>query len=327
MSTAWAGFTLATVQVDGQSVPAIVGAANATVSPPILSGHAVEASDQIVLGAATLAELHKRVGDTVVMSYGSPRRPPVYVPPTRLTIVGSATLPAAGYPSIVSDHPSMGTGAVLPVERRTGGHAGRPGQQGPQPERTQHRVRAPAPRGDAQAGKADADRILQSTNRAFAADPQTSTYTLSVLPVERPAQIVNYRSMGSTPILLAVGLVVGAVVALGLTLVTSVRRRRGELGVLKTLGFTQRQLAATVAWQASVAAVVGIVVGIPLGIAAGRQLWILFARDINAVPTPTVPVLTIALIAVGTLVLANLIAAFPGRLAARTPAAGLGRVD
>jgi predicted lysophospholipase L1 biosynthesis ABC-type transport system permease subunit len=33
------------------------------------------------------------------------------------------------------------------------------------------------------------------------------------------------------------------------------------LALLKTLGFTERQLAATVAWQASVAAVIGIVVG------------------------------------------------------------------
>jgi hypothetical protein len=324
---AWAGFNVATVQLDGQSVPALVGPANAGVSPPTLSGHAVETSSQIALGAATLAQLHKHVGQSVVLSYGSAAQAPVYVPPTRLTIVGSVTMPAAGYPSIVADHPSMGTGAVVPTgvepEAMQAAQINKdPNLNGPSLVFVRLR-----PGVSVQTGRADAMRIIHASDRSFAADPQTTSNTLNLLTVERPAQIVNYRSMGSTPVLLASGLVLGAVVALGLTLLTSVRRRRAELGVLKTLGFTGRQLAATVAWQASVAAVVGIVMGIPIGIAIGRQLWILFAHDISAVPAPTVPTLTIALVGVATLVLANLIAAVPGRLAARTPAAGLGRVD
>jgi hypothetical protein len=35
---------------------------------------------------------------------------------------------------------------------------------------------------------------------------------------------------------------------------------------------------------------VGIVVGVPIGIVIGRQLWSVFARNIDAVPDPTVPV-------------------------------------
>ena len=93
--------------------------------------------------------------------------------------------------------------------------------------------------------------------------------------------------------------------------------------MLKTLGFTRGQLAGAVAWQASVAAVIGIVVGVPAGVALGRRLWVLFAQAIYAVPEPTVPVLQVILIALGALVLANIAAAIPGRLAARTPAAGL----
>lgn len=53
----------------------------------------------------------------------------------------------------------------------------------------------------------------------------------------------------------------------------------------------------------------------------GRVLWNLFAHEIHAVPVPSVPVLTIALIAVGAVVLANVVAAVPGRMAARTPTA------
>jgi predicted lysophospholipase L1 biosynthesis ABC-type transport system permease subunit len=97
--------------------------------------------------------------------------------------------------------------------------------------------------------------------------------------------------------------------------------------LLKTLGFTQRQLMAAVAWQASVAAVIGIVIGVPLGIVVGRWLWSLFARQIFAVPQPSVPVFSVALVAVCALVLANVVAALPGLVAARTPTALLLRAD
>jgi ABC-type lipoprotein release transport system permease subunit len=100
-----------------------------------------------------------------------------------------------------------------------------------------------------------------------------------------------------------------------------VRRRRRDLALLKTIGFTRRQLTAALAWQASVSAFVGVVLGIPSGIVIGRELWILFARSINAVPDPTVPAVSILLVGIGTLVFANLVAVLPGRSAARTPTA------
>jgi hypothetical protein len=64
-----------------------------------------------------------------------------------------------------------------------------------------------------------------------------------------------------------------------------------------------------------------------LGIIAGQSVWDLFAREINAVPQPTVPVLSIVLIVVGALVLANVVAAIPGWVAGRTPTAPLLRAD
>ena len=177
------------------------------------------------------------------------------------------------------------------------------------------------------AGLASLQRIAETATRVIQADPQSGGGTFMVLSVQQPAEIVSYRSNGATPAILAAGLAVGAVAALGLTLAASVRRRRRDLALLKTLGFTQRQLAATVAWQASIAAMIGVVVGVPLGIVLGRWLWILFARDIYAVPTPTVPLLQIALVALGALVLANLAAALPGRTAARTPTASILRSE
>jgi ABC-type lipoprotein release transport system permease subunit len=141
-----------------------------------------------------------------------------------------------------------------------------------------------------------------------------------LLGAQRPAEIIAYNDLGATPNLLGGALAAGAAVALGLTLVASVRRRRHDLALLKTLGFTNGQLAATIAWQSTVAVGAGTVVGVPLGIALGRSLWELFAREIDAVPDPSVPLLPVVVIALGALVLANLVAAVPGRIAARTPA-------
>ncbi len=323
----YAGYDVATVSVDGQNVPALVQTDGHDLSPPILQGAPLAGSHQVVVGAATLAKLHEHVGDWVEITYGSPAEAPIYVPPTRVQVVGTATLPAVGYASIIADHTSMGTGIIV--------------SSGIEPAAMQRALlqRDPNANGSdlafvrlrtglgAAAQRAEADRIVTATNRVLARDRLLGGLSVSVLPVQRPAVIVNDRSMGATPVVLALGLAIGAVVGLGLTLVASVRRRRSDLVVLKTLGFTQRQLSATVAWQASVAAVVGVVVGVPLGVALGRQLWIQFARSIDAVPAPSVPVLVVAGVALVTLVLANLVAAIPGRLAARTPVSLVGRID
>jgi putative ABC transport system permease protein len=148
-----------------------------------------------------------------------------------------------------------------------------------------------------------------------------------VVSVLRPAEIVNYRTMGDTPVYLGLGLATGAVIALGLTLVASVRRHRRDLAVLKMLGFTRRQLATAVAWQSSTAVGIGTIVGIPLGTFLGRSLWDVFAHQIDVVPAPSVPALSILLIAAGALVLANFVAALPGQMAARCPTAVLLRAE
>jgi ABC-type lipoprotein release transport system permease subunit len=159
--------------------------------------------------------------------------------------------------------------------------------------------------------------------------PLSNSYNFGVVvqSVLHPAEIVDYRSMGTTPAILGAALGAGALVALGLTLLASVRRRRRDLAVLKTLGFTRSQLAAVVAWQSNLAVVIGTLVGIPVGIAIGRVLWDLFAHEINAVPSPVIPAVPVTLVGLGALVLANVVAAVPGRIAARTPPALLLRTE
>ena len=145
--------------------------------------------------------------------------------------------------------------------------------------------------------------------------------------MQRPAEIVNYESMGGTPAVLAAVLVLAAVVSLGLTLASGVGRRRRELSILKSLGFTRRQVSATVVWQSSIIVAIGLVVGVPLGVALGRWLWILFAERLPVVGRPTVPVLLLAAVAGALLIVANLVAAVPARAAGRTPVAAILRSE
>jgi hypothetical protein len=319
---AWSGYNgYASVQIEGQNVPILIGHPHEKVTPPILTGHGLDANNQIVLGSATLAELHKKVGDTVAVSYGSPKDAPIFIPPTRLLIVGTATFPAVGTSSFIADHTSMGTGALIPIGVEPPAFhqatlAKDPNLNGP--ELVFVRLRAGV---SAAQGHANALHIVAAADRTFAADPNGQGNVVAVRGVQRPAQIVDYRSIGSTPVFLAAALALGAIVALSLTLVASVRRRRRDLALLKALGFTPRQLARVVAWQATVTALVGVIVGVPLGILIGRQLWTLFARSINAVPDPTVPTVSIILVVLGSFIFANLVATIPGRIAANTSTA------
>ncbi len=325
---AWSGADLVPFQIDGQFVPSVVASPHARVGPPVLSGHGLDADNEIVLGSATLAELDKHVGDTVYLSEGTPRSAPFYIPPTPLVVVGTATFPAIGYSSIIASHPSMGTGALVssavepPAWQRI--------KTGPDPilNGPQYVFVRLAKGVSASNGLADLQRIAAAANKAINADPRAAGNDgVTVDGVERPAQIVNYRTIGATPLVLAAGLAVGAVLARGLTLTASVRRRRHDLALLKTLGFTRRQLSAAIAWQSTAAAVIGVVVGTPLGIVVGHQLWILFAHNLSAVPDPTTPALSVSLVALGALVFANLVAALPGRTAARTPTGLLLRAE
>lgn len=326
---AYSGASFNDLQVDGQEIPFLLENEGATVTPPILTGHGFQGGNEVVLGAATMAQLHKRLGENVTISYGTAADAPVYIPPTRLRIVGTATFPAIGFASTVSDHTSMGTGVLIPFQVLPKTFVAAI-DSGPDPALVGPnlvlvRIRTGAPPA---AALASLDRIVAAADRAFAAAPGGAAGNAIVVQgVQRPAEIANYRTIGLTPTLLVTGLVLGAIAALTLTLVASVRQRRRDLALLKTIGFVRRQLAAAVAWQATTAAVVGIVIGIPLGIVVGRWLWDLFAEQINAVPYPTVSVPSVVLVALGTVLLANLVAALPARSAARTSTAVMLRAE
>lgn len=296
----WSGANVVNGNIDGEHESLIAQPVRSRVSPPLLSGHGVDAADQIVLGASTLHSLHKRLGDAVQLEIRGAK-------PRTLTIVGTATMPALS-------GAGMGDGAVIATSAVPAVALNLQSTTIPGPEAELIRTR---PGVSASAARASLERIVKKIN----AIPAAAGTAGGVVAVLRPAEIVNFHSMGTTPVVLAGVLAAGSLAALGLMLTALVFRRRREMALLKAMGFTQRQLGLAVAWQATTVALVGSVIGIPAGVVIGRDLWLLFAHDISAVPQPVAPVLPLALVAAGALLFANVVAAVPRRIAARTPTA------
>jgi ABC-type lipoprotein release transport system permease subunit len=313
--TAWSQFGFSQVAVDGQEVP-VMGLQRelGSVEPPTTSGHPIAGPGQIELGTATLHQLGKHIGDMVRVGTGRTAR--------ELTITGTVTLPSFGL--ILADHVSLGRGAMLldgtllAIQGATAGGADqRAASAFPAYPSAVAIDMAPGSSADA--------RLL--VRRITSADPDGmpgSTYSLGP---ERGAAILNASSMGSQPLTLALALTAAAVLALTLTVLASVRQRRRQLAVLKTLGLRRRQLRAIVAWQASTILVIAALVGVPLGVAAGQWAWASFASSVGFVPVTVVPVPALFLGLLALLTAGNLLAAMPAAVAARIPPAAVLRAE
>ncbi len=254
-----------------------------SLHPPVLEGRWPRLASEIALGGTTMHQLGTHVGaDIAVAGTG----------PATVRVVGRAVFQDNGFGSGLGE----GAGMTLAGLRRF------------------------VP--DAAANVF----VMQVRHSSDAAGVVTT-----LRPVFQPfgAQLVagagdlgtsleNLKRVRRLPTLLAGLLALAGLAGLVHALVTSVRRRQRDLAVLKTLGFSKGQVRATVAWQATTLATVAVAIGVPVGIVLGRWGWLLFADRLGVVPETSFGISMIALLVPATLVLANLIAAAPAGMAART---------
>ena len=128
--------------------------------------------------------------------------------------------------------------------------------------------------------------------------------------------LVSNQPVLASPLIIA--LLAGA--TLTQHVVTSVRGSRRQIGVLKSIGFTKRQVLSTVAWHASLITGGALLVGVPLGVVLGRLTWSAIVDNLGVVSAPVVPLAAIVGVAVLVLAAANLAALGPGWAAPRTGA-------
>jgi ABC-type lipoprotein release transport system permease subunit len=297
----------AAVTINGHLVDALAGQ---SVRGPFLittvSGRLPHADDEVVLGSKTMQQVGAHVGSTVrVASAGSsPGGGTAKVRSYR--VVGTTVLPAD------FNNQGLGTGAVFTLDGLVGRSC---------PAATAARaclVTSVLAR--------DGVFIVRTTPGAQGAAALSSlsrAYPSQVNDPRPPTDLVNFGEAVNFPLIFGVIVVLFGVATLLHMLLSSLKRRRRETGLLKSLGFVRRQVALTVSWQTTTVAVIGIVVGVPLGIAAGRLIWTAFASNLGVVAVPVVTAWVIAAIAIGTLVVANLLAAGPALMASRSKPATL----
>jgi hypothetical protein len=260
--------------------------------PEIVQGRRPATSTEVALGAATLAGLHKHVGDTVVASTSLGR--------STYRIVGRAVFPELGDAQPLAD----GGWFTQDGMNRLLGTIEQQQQAG---NFTRYFVGTYSP---------NANRPVVAQEIAQRMYDPSGNFPANVTGPQQPVEITRLRQTNWFPWALAALLGFLALVAIGHALVAGTRRRRPELAMLKTLGFERSQIRGAIGWEASALASVSLGVGIPLGLFIGTVIWRSIADGLGVANAPVVPWTFLALIPVA-IVAVNLIAFFPGRTAAR----------
>lgn len=278
------------VTLDGAPVPAIgldLGAGT-EVAPMIIDGRSPAVPGEVAIGAVTARQLDVGVGDTLAGdTTGGESRV--------LEVVGISVIP-----SIALDSSNqLGQGAFVIREDYQAMAGWYP---------------------TAALGMVDHGVSVEDLEQRFGDG-------VSPLGVQRPADVIAYDGIDEVPRLLAAVLGLLAVAVLVHLLIGSVRKRRLELAVLRTLGMRPRQVAWSVLWQSNVFAATVLVLAVPLGLAAGRLSWRWFATAIGVADDPSSPLLAVAAGVLIVAAAANVVAFLPARRAASVHPAGTFRTE
>jgi hypothetical protein len=236
-----------------------------------------------------LRRAHAHVGGTVSTSVNGHAR--------RLRVVGTATFPAFGtarFSEAGLGTGALGVAALFPQSDPTGKYnyvllrykqsVSKPG------------AIASLRRLVAEAGCLDSDCVITDL---------------------RPSEINGFRNARGVPIPVALTLALLLTATLAHVLLSTLRRRTGDLAVLHALGCVRSQIAATLRWQTLVITGTAVLVGVPLGLFAGQFAWHAFTHQLGIAPGTVFPIVLLAGGAVATVVLAWLVGAAGGRRARR----------
>jgi putative ABC transport system permease protein len=278
--------------INGRPVGAIsLTPLRGSIQPTALAGRAPTASDEVGLGTHTLDALGLDIGDDATVQLGDTA--------SDYRVVGRVIVPRLVDPQAIADG-AVFTGAGLERLDLSGDSS------------WQIVVRF-------------ADGVEPTAELAQIAElPGVGNFFGErVFPTEMPLEVERLEQVDQLPTALALLLAVLGALAVGHLLMASARRRRRDLAVLRTLGFTRRQLMTTVAWQAVTVAVFGVVVGAAFGMAAGTWLWRTTAEDVGVAPDVALPLGVFLAVALATFTITTAAAAIPARRAADVRAATL----
>lgn len=159
---------------------------------------------------------------------------------------------------------------------------------------------------------ADAAAVLPQIEKVTDENPLLRVLDQTEVKEQSSQQINNllyliYGMLGLSVIIAALGVVN--------TMALSVLERSREIGLLRAVGASRRQVRRMIRWEAVLVAVTGAVIGVLLGLVAGVALRESLAGD--GIEVLVVPLATVVVILVVAVLLGVLAAALPARRAAR----------
>jgi ABC-type lipoprotein release transport system permease subunit len=291
----WGTVSLSDITVDGSPMPAVgIDPKHGAARPTLVDGSLPTQGGEVALGRLTKRQLGVDTGDGITARDLDGN-------PVHLKVVGTVVLPGLGtYPG--SDKTSLGEGAVVTQDQLY--------ELGPNLGRDDFVVKF--------SDSATTHQRQVVLSRAQTIAEQVDPEGFGAEGIQRPSDIVAYDRVRSTPFVLALVLAVLASATVAHALISAVRRRRRDLALLATLGFTRRQISSTVAWQSTTVGMLALLIGVPLGIIGGRWAWGLLADDLGTLSEPRVPIVAIVIGIPVVVLLCNAVAYVPGRIAART---------
>ena len=149
----------------------------------------------------------------------------------------------------------------------------------------------------------------------------------TVLRPLRGVDVEQLHNVRHLPFWFSIFLAVVAAATLTFVLLVTIRRRRHDLALLRTLGFERRQLRSTVFSQSLILVVPGTALGIIGGLVVGRLAWSATAQSMGAPEVQVAPIAGMVAVLAASIVLACGVAAIPARLAARARPAEVLRTE
>ena len=290
----WIGESL----IGGVPVGLMAADADGDLQPPMTRGQAPRGPDEVALGHTVVERLGLDIGDEITFDVDDDDADAVTV---TLEVVGETVFAAPQWFTM-----APGEGALVDtsfLDRWQPKSAGEPsylvrlrdGVDGPSAMQS---IASTIP----QLSDGEPAEVIQ-----FARSPRSD--------IEALTGIIKI------PAILALELMVVAVATLAHEVVTSDRRHRRDLAVLRSLGLAARPSTGVSVAQAGTFAVVALAVGLPLGLAIGFIAWKRVAQDLAVIPRFPISGVMLLAVAVGILGLAVVLGLVVGRAGRRRPAA------
>jgi len=285
-----------TVTFGAQATSSLKG----SIEPTVIEGRLPTGPDEILLGSKTMGDLRTGLGQTIDVEV------PDVTGPMPVRVVGRGVLPP------LTETEQLGRGAVLsPSAFDRLATTAPPDFTIPPPGDVFVRFRP------------DLNRARAMSDLATRLDPASFT----VHPPVQPTDVADFGQVRNLPEVLAGVLGIAGLMTLVHLLVSAIRRRRRDLAILKTLGMPPAKVSIAIFWQATTVGLVSTLVGLPLGLVAGRWMWNLVASQLGVGPQSRVPLLVLAGLCVGVLVVVNIVAAGPAVMAGRIAPATILRTE